>query len=121
MELEPRKYKTSELFLVFFAVWCIDFFTTIMALNLKIFEGKFYEVNPISNWFFSLGLFGWVLAFMFSFVMLFIFSWGIIRLINKLKSEDLKFSLWIGVIVLFILFEGNVIFNNINLMMGISI
>ena len=120
-QLQKKLYKVSDLFYIFFAVWCVDFVTTIVALNLKRFDGLFYEVNPLSNWFFSHGVIGYMGAFLFSFTTLLILSFFIVKLINSLKSEDLKVSVWLGMIVLFIIFEGNVIFNNITLMSGINL
>ena len=118
----PKKvYRVSDLFYLFFAVWCVDFATTILALNLSRFDGMFYEVNPLSSWFFSFGVIGWMGAFLFSFTTLLVISFLIIKLINSMKSEDAKFSLWIGAIVMFLIFEGNVIFNNIMLMTGTRI
>ena len=111
------KAKAKDLFYIFFSIWCVDFLTTILALNLSMFEGKFYEMNPLSNWFFSFGLIGWIGAFVFSFITISLLCFLETKLINRVRNENMRFNLYILLIFLFVLFEGNVIVNNINLML----
>ena len=111
------KAKAKDLFYIFFSVWCLDFFTTILALNLNVFEGKFYEMNPLSAWFYSFGLIGWIGAFCFSFLTIFIICFLETKFVNRIRNENMRFNLYILLIFLFVLFEGNVIVNNINLML----
>ena len=117
VKLKKKKYKMSHLFILMIALYSIDFLTTVIALNLNHFEGKLYEVNPISAWFFSFGLIGWIGAVIFAFIIMFFMSFVITSLINHLKDEDYKFSLWIGVIFLFVVLESITIINNINLLL----
>ena len=111
------KAKTKDLFYIFFSVWCIDFITTVLALNLKVFEGKLTEGNPIANWFFSFGLIGWITAFLFSFSLIFLLCFLGTKLINSLKNEKLKVLSFMLFFSLFVLFEFIAILNNIILML----
>jgi len=115
---EKSIYKFGELFSLFFSIWCIDFLTTIIALNFSLFEGKFVEVNPIANWFFSLGLIGWVIAFLYSLSIIALVSFLLIKLINIPKNENTKLSLWLLSIITFMVIEINIIWGNMTLMIG---
>lgn len=113
--LEKKTYQTSKLFSILFPIWCIDFITTVIALNF--FEG-FIEINPIPNWLFSFGVIGWIFAFLYSFILILLLSYFIIRVINMFKNENFKLSLYVLSIILFIILESFTIVNNINLMLN---
>jgi len=103
----------KNLYIIFMSIWSIDFFTTIIALNLPRYAGKLQEINPLSAWFYSFGFIGWIGAFLYSMITLFILSWCACKLLNKLKSQDYKRNLYYVIIIVFIVLEGNAIFNNI--------
>jgi len=115
-KLDEEKFIPNriKMFKIFMFVWSLDFLTTIIALNLDKYSGLLYETNPISNWFFSFGFLGYIGAFLYSLTTLFLLSWVICKLINKrIKSKGLKMNIYYGTIILFCIFEGSAIFNNI--------
>ena len=108
--------KWADLFTILISVWVVDFITTILALNLKIFDGQFQELNPFSAWLFGFGFWGWVIAFAYSTITFFLLSFFSCKLLKRLKSEDYKRNLYYAILFFFIVVEGNAIFNNITLM-----
>jgi len=107
----------KNLYMIFISIWGIDFFTTIIALNLPRYAGKLYEINPLSAWFYQFGLIGWIGAFLYSMITLFLLSWGVCKLLNKLKNQNYKINLYYAIIILFVVLEGNVIFNNLMMLL----
>jgi len=113
-KLEEEKFNPNyiTLYTIFILIWSVDFVTTIIALNLPRYKGVLYELNPLSAWFYQFGFIGWVGAFVYSVVTLFILAWCVCKLLNKLKSQNYKRTLYTAVIIIFVLLEGNAIFNN---------
>ena len=113
------KANWKNLYIIFISIWCIDFLTTIISLNLPRYAGKLYETNPLSAWLFGFGFIGWVGAFVYSMTTIFLISYSVCWLLNKrIKTDDLRFNLYLAVLFIFILFEGNAIFNNLGLLMA---
>ena len=113
IKVEKRIYKCVDMFYIFFIIWLVDFMTTILALNLPALEGKLVELNPIVNWFHSFGFIGWVGAFFYSVMGIFLLSFFVTTLINYLKNETLKHNIWILVIGIIVMVETIAILNNI--------
>jgi len=101
------------MFTIFAGIFSLDFLSTILALNLRRFDGMFYELNPLAAWFQSFGVLGYMGAFIFSMTTLYLLSFGICKLLSKIKNKDYQVNLYIFSIFLFVLFEGNVVWNNI--------
>jgi hypothetical protein len=108
-----KKYKWINLFYLFSIIWSIDFIITIIALNISSNRLNLEEANILSNYLFSFGFFGYMLNFIFCIIIIFLFSFLICKLINRLKVELHKKIMWYLVIIIFILIEGLVIINNI--------
>ena len=120
--MKQKKYKPfranwQNLYTILISVWLMDFWTTVLALNLPRFKGVLTELNPLGNYFFSLGWWGYAIAFIYSFITIFCLSFFSCKLINRLKNEDFRANLYYGIMFLFILLEGNAIYNNIIMMM----
>lgn len=110
IEEKIKKYSWKNLFFIFFILWNIDFILTIILLNFR--EG-FYEANFISAFLYSLGVIGYMINFIFCMLIIFLLSFLVTKLVNRLKGEKYKRTMHYIIIILFILIEGMVILNNL--------
>ncbi|GEM_PF-3043573 len=109
--MKNKKYKWSYLFYLFSIIWSIDFILTILALNLR--AGEVYEANLISAFFYSNGIIGYIINFIFCLSVIFLLSFFVTKLINRLKNKIHKKVMWVLIIIIFVLIEGGVIINNL--------
>jgi len=113
----PSKNKLStNMFIIFAFVFSVDFLTTTLALNLSKFEGMFVELNPIASYFQSFGLIGYMGNFVFSLILLYLVSLVICKLLTKIKNDDYRKNLYMGMIILYLFIELAIIGNTIWLM-----
>ena len=102
-----NKMKLSDIFIVLAGVWTIDFLVTIIALNYCGLS----EFNKISNYFYSYGVVGYMISFVFNCIILFLLSWAIWKYSNYKSNKDSKYIVFIP-IGLFVLIEIIVIIHN---------
>ena len=104
-----KKLMWWEMTAVAVAVWCVDFTQTAVALNLY---DNFTEANPISAWFMSFGLWGWIAGFIFAVFWLSLTMFFVYKLAEWSKREYIKYV----AVLLFIVLEIIVIINNFMIM-----
>jgi len=68
--MKNKKYNWEYLFYLFSIIWSIDFILTIIALNLR--KEEVYEANLISAFFYSNGLAGYIINFIFCLSIIFL-------------------------------------------------
>lgn len=111
-------------FMAVYFVWLIDLCSTAIALGL--FSDIIYEANPLANYFFSIGIFGWLIWMVFcAALILFVLYLPDIFLkidilfkkgMNKVKIKNFKETynlLRLFNVSIIILVETIVIINNI--------
>lgn len=98
------------LFLSLFAIWIIDFITTIWAVTKPEIEESFFIAT------FMIENFGFLGLFIFGFIFFYLFSLFYGRLVDSIDKDDGtgKYFKW-GAIVFFYIWELYWIINNINL------
>jgi len=109
--MKNKTYNWEYLFYLFSIIWSMDFILTIIVLNWR--KGEVYEANLISAFFYSNGIIGYIINFIFCLSIIFLLSFFVTKLVNKLKNKIHKKVMWILVIIIFVLIEGGVIINNL--------
>jgi len=99
--------KLQHIFFIIMGVWTIDFLITIIALNYFGLS----EFNKISNYFYSYGIMGYIVVFIFACFILWILSWVIWKYSNYKSNKDSKYIVFIP-LGLFVLIEIIVIIHN---------
>lgn len=105
------KNKTLKLTLICFAVWFIDYLTTVVGVGfLGLLEG-----NPIMNSLYSVGLIGWIIVPVFSFCFLFLAIFVGEKINNRIikKFCRYKYGIPFFVTVGFVILEIVTIINNV--------
>lgn len=101
------KLKNYKVFLIISSVWFIDFLTTVIALNIGL-----YESNPIARFLYSFGFFGFVFSFVLVMISLFVYSIFLNKIsYNKYNSLP-RFTTFLGVSI-FVVLEIYTIINNV--------
>jgi len=117
------KILTKEFAITYFTIlffWLIDFITTFIFLSTN---SNLDEANPIMRYFFSFGLYGWILALISTPIFLFLTTYFMFKAINhtldrtpklKRKKRKLIFNIaYITYLCLFCIAESITILSNI--------
>jgi hypothetical protein len=111
-----RVDKKTATFILLAFVWCVDFFTTIIALAV-LNDGRLYEANPIMAWLMGFGVVGWMIAFIFGLSVLWLLTSVADKIIKRVGlKEDIA---WFLVMMTFVILELMTITNNIINIRGI--
>ena len=79
-----RKMKLKNIFFCLEGVYLLDFISTIIGIN---FVNGLTEMSVLPAYFFSLGLFGWIICVLFTTLILLLFSLFIYKAQNYIISK----------------------------------
>lgn len=105
--------KTNSIFIWLISIWSIDFITTILSLS---YFDNLYEGNRLLNPIYNLGFFGYVLVFIITIIIFYLFSLLLIKL-SHYKDNSYSTLIQIIPIIIFWGLEIKTILNNVNLML----
>lgn len=120
LKKQNSKMKIDKItaFMFIAGIWSIDFLTTIIALKV-VNDGSLVEANSIASWFQSFGLIGWIGSFIFTMLLLMGLVWIIDKSTTRFKYEKTRQIYWWMIILVWVVVEGAVIFNNVFQIRGI--
>jgi hypothetical protein len=114
------KITVKQIMFFIFGIWLLDFTSTVIALN---FFDNIMEANKIANYFYSHGLWGWIIDFIFTFILLFYLSYFLRKVQDWCKKQikpgekDISWIVSFSAILLFVICETYIIIHNIGVML----